>query len=691
MSSKKKYNEQLKNEEEIERKKIINIVIGTIASIIALIMLGIGVRRRNLILEKATYYVKKLLTFLRSIKWSENFKALFNGTNRFTTGMSIFTMAFIGVLIFTIVNTIENPYDKANSPLWWVLGIVSIIPIVFFLIRIRNKEKFFVRNGGNSAKGQFFNILGVLKDNSKTIATIISVILFIAIGAIISLSSDNAFVTAGMGFYGLVILAVMFAGYAFIINSNFFEKYIKNNQFLQLLFNLIFIIPCIIALAFNWVSEQVKNTPSFVYVILLLEVVILALYFIIPSIDRTFYFSLSNKKSNSKDLQEIMRLNKEKKKDLQKQVFELKQTLFKKSRLQNVKYMNTQGVNDTWNELFKSYSDYEENDIVQGRLIDLGFCEENQDENDSNCLDVLNKHVEYIRDTQQNINLLEQQIKTIKTELSPAEKLMDTTNSNLQGDEIYNMKEIRDAVVLQMNPVSLKKITTPSSAEEINLFTNIAGQPNYSYGLSFWIFIHPQSGNIKNCNNILNFDNRPQVFYCPTYKKIPINSIVTYKKDGKKGIIKNSKILTNNNIYYDISGIDTSGIDVPDKTNVSHKNITYKYPYSVLKFALGGNYETTQKEFTLPNLKMQKWNNIVVNFIDGTYDIFVNGEMVNSFQGDMEEFNYSNIKIGEDNGVSGGIANVVYYKNYLTKNKILSNYNLLKNKSPPIVSDLLKV
>ena len=690
MSSKKKYNKLLKNEEEIEKKKIINIVIGTIASIIALIMLLIP-KIRKFIYNNTKYFANKLWTFLTSIKWSENFKALFNGTNRFTTGMSIFTMTFIGVLIFTIVNTIENPYDKANSPLWWVLGIVSIIPIVFFLIRIRNKEKFFVRNGGNSAKGQFFNILGVLRSNSKTIATIISVILFIAIGAIISLSSDNAFVTAGMGFYGLVILAVMFAGYAFIINSNFFEKYIKNNQFLQLLFNLIFIIPCIIALAFNWVSEQVKNTPSFVYVILLLEVVILALYFIIPSVDRTFYFSLSNKKSNSKDLQEIMRLNKEKKKDLQKQVFELKQTLFKKSRLQNVKYMNTQGVNDTWNELFKSYSDYEENDIVQGRLIDLGFCEENQDENDSNCLDVLNKHVEYIRDTQQNINLLEQQIKTIKTELSPAEKLMDTTNSNLQGDEIYNMKEIRDAVVLQMNPVSLKKVTTPSSAEEINLFTNIAGQPNYSYGLSFWIFIHPQSGNIKNCNNILNFDNRPQVFYCPTYKKIPINSIVTYKKDGKKGIIKNSKILTNNNIYYDISGIDTSGNDITGKTNVSHKNITYNYPYSVLKFALGGNYETTQKEFTLPNLKMQKWNNIVVNFIDGTYDIFVNGEMVNSFQGDMEEFNYSNIKIGEDNGVSGGIANVVYYKNYLTKNKILSNYNLLKNKSPPIVSDLLKV
>ena len=96
MSSKKKYNEQLKNEEEIERKKIINIVIGTIASIIALIMLLIP-KIRKFIYNNTKYFANKLWTFLTSIKWSENFKALFNGTNRFTTGMSIFTMAFIGV------------------------------------------------------------------------------------------------------------------------------------------------------------------------------------------------------------------------------------------------------------------------------------------------------------------------------------------------------------------------------------------------------------------------------------------------------------------------------------------------------------------------------------------------------------------------------------------------------------------
>jgi hypothetical protein len=69
----------------------------------------------------------------------------------------------------------------------------------------------------------------------------------------------------------------------------------------------------------------------------------------------------------------------------------------------------------------------------------------------------------------------------------------------------------------------------------------------------------------------------------------------------------------------------------------------------------------------------------------------VNGEMVNSFQGGMEEFKFNDIAIGEEQGISGGIANIVYYKNYLTKDKIISNYKLLKNKSPPVISNLLKV
>jgi len=682
----KKYNKILKNKEALETEKTVHIVLIIITVILILITIFVKPLR-----EKVISLLKKILPFLREIpgKLKSLFKTITSDRNKFTSIMSVFTLAIISGFIFTIINSVENPYDKANSVLWLVLGIFSILPIVFFIIRLRNKDGFFAGETGDSMVGQLKNILEIMKRNFKTSATILSVLLAIVIFGLITLSSDNAFVTTSTGIMVMIGVIAMFVGYTIISNSDFFEKYIKNNQVLQLLFNLIFIIPCIIAIAFNWISDQLKNTPSFVYTILLLEIVIIALYFIIPSVDRTLYFSLSNKKSNLNDLQEIMRMNKQQKEDLQKKVFQLKQALFKKSHSQNVKYMNKQGVNDNWDELFKLYSNFESNDKVISRLIDLGFCEKEDGVVVGNCDETLNERVEYIKNTQAKINILQQQINSIKTELSPAEKLVDNTNPNIEGSD--DMKEIRDAVVLLMKPVSLKKTTTPKSSEEINLFTNIANQPNYSYALSFWLFVHPQSGHVKDCNNVINFDNRPQILYCPVYKKIPKGELVDYIDDKGNKITKakvtKSTLLPNNTANYNLESMDGTGTTYSE---VHHSNIKYKYPYSVLKFVLGSNKQT-QKEYTMPNLKMQKWNNIVVNFIDGTYDLFVNGEMVNSFQGVMEDFNYDNIKIGEDNGVSGGIANILFYKNYLTKDKIISNYNLLKNKNPPIISDLLKV
>ena len=682
----KKYNKILKNKEALETEKTVHIVLIILTIILILITIFVKPLR-----EKVISLLKKILPFLREIpgKLKSLFETITSDRNKFTSIMSVFTLAIISGFIFTIINSVENQYDKANSVLWLVLGIFSILPIVFFIIRLRNKDGFFAGETGDSMVGQLKNILEIMKRNFKTSATILSVLLAIVIFGLITLSSDNAFVTTSTGIMVMIGVIAMFVGYTIISNSDFFEKYIKNNQVLQLLFNLIFIIPCIIAIAFNWISDQLKNTPSFVYTILLLEIVIIALYFIIPSVDRTLYFSLSNKKSNLNDLQEIMRMNKQQKEDLQKKVFQLKQALFKKSHSQNVKYMNKQGVNDNWDELFKLYSNFESNDKVISRLIDLGFCEKEDGVVVGNCDETLNERVEYIKNTQAKINILQQQINSIKTELSPAEKLVDNTNPNIEGSD--DMKEIRDAVVLLMKPVSLKKTTTPKSSEEINLFTNIANQPNYSYALSFWLFVHPQSGHVKDCNNVINFDNRPQILYCPVYKKIPKGELVDYIDDKGNKITKakvtKSTLLPNNTANYNLESMDGTGTTYSE---VHHSNIKYKYPYSVLKFVLGSNKQT-QKEYTMPNLKMQKWNNIVVNFIDGTYDLFVNGEMVNSFQGVMEDFNYDNIKIGEDNGVSGGIANILFYKNYLTKDKIISNYNLLKNKNPPIISDLLKV
>ena len=46
---------------------------------------------------------------------------------------------------------------------------------------------------------------------------------------------------------------------------------------------------------------------------------------------------------------------------------------------------------------------------------------------------------------------------------------------------------------------------------------------------------------------------------------------------------------------------------------------------------------------------------------------------------------YDKIVVGANNGISGGICNVTYYDNVLTKNQIDIYYNLLKDKNPPIV------
>lgn len=479
----------------------------------------------------------------------------------------------------------------------------------------------------------------------------------------------------------------MFVAYSLITNSEFYKK-IKQFQPFHLIFNLIFIIPCIIVPIINTISQQIKTTPYFVYIVLLIEIAIIALYFLIPFTERRFYFSLSNKKTNSKDLNEILEMNRKEKERLTSSVFNLKKSLFKRSSRPNVKFMNAQGVNDTWEELFRLYSENESNEVVKNRLIELELC---TNDPSTDC----DEHIEYIKTTQKAIIELEQKIKTIKTEIAPEEDL----GLAGEGDD-YDIKEIKDGIVLKMAPVSLKTVTTPTTVENVNLFTNVANQPNYSYSLSFWIFMHAQLGSVKECNNVIDFDGRPQILYCPVYKKIPVNSVVKYMPPTTSGkpkaidatVVKVTQ-LGNRTYIYDLQDVIKTDTDNKGKLikykNIHGSKIKYDYPYSVLKLKLGSDPKTS-KEYIMPNLKMQKWNNIVVNFIDGTYDLFVNGTLVNSFQGVMEEFKYKSINIGENGGASGGIANIVYYKNYLTKHKILTNYNLLKNKNPPIISDLLK-
>ena len=53
----------------------------------------------------------------------------------------------------------------------------------------------------------------------------------------------------------------------------------------------------------------------------------------------------------------------------------------------------------------------------------------------------------------------------------------------------------------------------------------------------------------------------------------------------------------------------------------------------------------------------------------------------------MPYFTLDDLTIGEDNGIKGGICNVVYYKEPLRASKIYYLYNMSKNNSPPILNN----
>ena len=149
----------------------------------------------------------------------------------------------------------------------------------------------------------------------------------------------------------------------------------------------------------------------------------------------------------------------------------------------------------------------------------------------------------------------------------------------------------------------------------------------YTYALSAWYYINPQPPNTS-----------------PAYTKF--TTILDY---GKKPLIQFNSL----------------------------KN-TLRVQCETSKGNLKTLYETK-------DIKYQKWNNIVVNYDAGTMDVFINGLLVSSTPEIAPYMTYENVIVGEQNGIQGGICNVVYYKHILSAGKINMAYKLLRNKDIPII------
>jgi hypothetical protein len=135
---------------------------------------------------------------------------------------------------------------------------------------------------------------------------------------------------------------------------------------------------------------------------------------------------------------------------------------------------------------------------------------------------------------------------------------------------------------------------------------------NYHYALSFWFYLNPQPPNTSPAyntfTNILTYGDKPAVQF--------------------NGALNTLRVL--------------------------------------VESAPPGAEKKTVEIYKTKNVLYQKWNNMVINYDRGTMDVFLNGELVGSRPSIAPYMTYESIQVGSNNGLAGGISNVMYYKDNLT-------------------------
>ena len=211
-----------------------------------------------------------------------------------------------------------------------------------------------------------------------------------------------------------------------------------------------------------------------------------------------------------------------------------------------------------------------------------------------------------------------------------------TKETKITKHTVQFVESLGQVAYAASGPNPLPPLSTPAPAPTTS--TNPTSMPNvvqlfnYRYGVSAWIYIHPQPPNLNsaynnNAINVFNFgDFGPFVTYNP------------------KTNVLNVKI----------AGAKANAV-IPDITN----------------------------------LPLQTWNNVVINSDKGAIDIFINGKLIYTGTHIPTATNaISSMIIGagqDDVGVQGEICNMVLNREPFTKPEITWFYETNKMLNPPVV------
>lgn len=332
----------------------------------------------------------------------------------------------------------------------------------------------------------------------------------------------------------------------------------------------IFFIPCLLLIVIDEINKDIKLTPSPVYLLLFILLLLITLLFVLPFLFK--YFRTLNKSSLLKGTDPY--------------------------------YLNEKKVIGIYQNLNKSVNS----------TIDIPIPKA-----DSTSKPIITNPIDSLLST---LNLNKQENTLFKafdssTEIGPESKdITKQAKDNISDTKGYNFKLLKN----DYNGIYNVKTSFYDPPKTINKFPY-----NYTYSISFYVYINPQPTNTSPAYNkdteIFNYAYKPVIYY-----------------NGKsQSIIVRSRTLNNK----------------------------------------GDQLDTIYEG---KNIKHQKWLFFVINYSNNNIDVFIDGKLVGTKKDITPYFKGDKVTIGENDGIQGSIKEINYYSEITSPLTIELLYNLTNNK-----------
>ncbi len=529
----------------------------------------------------------------------------------------------IGLIIFFIYPLKILKYTYVPFTIFYLLVTFSVLIYIIVYTTKRNENR------------NLFEFLSSFSGHAKKLFIIIFLLLcisFVIYYFTSGIKSMFKFLLRQSFWFSFGLIIILLA-----ILNQYTQNYQFNNKYINLIKNIILYIPCILTDTIEYLKQDYANTPSTVMILFFILIVFILLYVLVPIINYYVYKSdgllLISKpvylntnvlmKTRSQITEEIF--NSRPFYDRWTQEILNKTVLFNEAE----NTVDNSSFNNYFGSQFKSdIHGYTE--IIIPDEQTKKYYENFTSAQGEDSLPIINS-LNFLNLTQQNLlskaKLDNPEIENKLNELvNQPEDLKEYVMSIIS--ENPQLLSIHDKLILIANNFKSVGVATAGIANDFAkkymLENDLTGNL-YHYSITFWIYLN-NSSNISGKQTILTYGNRPSLYFDGTKKEL---------------LLEMNK----------------------DEGSTSQKVL----------------YKTT-------DILYQRWNHIVMNYNYGTFDLFINNNLVGTFKNISPRL-YSDemLIVGSvNNNNLGGICNMKYYELPLPLSKIEKIYTQFHKKNPPI-------